>query len=477
MPIYLRYEPLENTGQRAFWEACGWRKGDQGWYRLPETPRATFLALIGGAGIGKTKIGANATVLNAIEFPANYLIVAPTFQNHMLMTTLPEYRGVLEGLNRDSLAQTGRPFIKLTADGSTYHKTDRMIELVGGSIFFFRSAEEPENLYGPKLGGFHADEAGLIKEEAITILQDRLGRDGGKVGAQQGIFTFTPKGSKKHWSNRYFGAQYERAKAAMERGEPGAGEGRGDWARYPVFTLRVKDNPHIVAWQVEDRERRALESPLAYREYYGEWADMGGLIFEQFDYATHVRPVPERTTWVRYAAGVDFGMSAPTVIIVLAEDQNGRIWWCREFDRTQCSNRDLVGACRGVMDDFPGIQFYCDPHNPEIIKGLRANMIPARKAKADVNARVTLMWDRLAKMPGDNLPGLYVTPDCVNSIAEFEAWSWKATASVGGVITYDDVEPHAHRMDAGGYAHLALGRQYVPIPIETRRERAFAAAY
>ena len=411
-------------------------------------------------------------MMNAFEDPGYYLVLAPTYQNHMLMTTLPEYRDRLGTMHKESLRATGKPLVKLTADGNVYHKTERSITIHAGeegqeeSTFFFRSTEEPENLYGPNLKGLHADEAGLFREEAYDVALGRMRED---TPHRQAIFTFTPKGSQKHWTSREFGPQLKVAKAALERGEIGV----GFHPTRPVFTMRMEDNPALAKDYFENMARRAEISVVGRQEYLGEWVDVGGLIYETFC-DKHIRPVAEGTRFVRVAGGIDFGMQAATVVIVIAEDVNGRYWWLREFYQPRCNDAGLIDACYRYMHEFPYIKFFCDPHDPDMILKLRRAGVPARKAKADVNARVTTMW-RLLEFAADGLPGIFVTPGCPYSISEFESWSWKEGTRYMGGVHYDDVEPHFHCMDAGGYALGEMPAGVEPTPVVWGRKEAVHA--
>jgi hypothetical protein len=448
MPVYLDFEPIKGTAQEAFWAACS----DPDLEKRPQFP-----ALIGAPGVGKTHCGAVATIANALNYPAPYLVLAPTYRNHMLMATLPKYKEFLVALHTQSLREYKKPLIVLTADGKVYHETKQQIELTTGATLHFRSTDEPEKLYGGTMGGIHADEAALMPEMVVAILPPRLRAPD---TPQQAILTFTPKGSSKHWTNRWYGRQVAEAKEALARGEPGIGADRD----YPVFGLNMEDNPALSRRMIARLKEEAEKNPFARQEYYWDWIEVGGLIFAMFDASIHVRDKRQDTVFTRYAAGIDFGMSSPTVIEVAAEDQHGRRWFTGEFSKPFCSGDDLLRACYNTMEEYPGIRFACDPHDPAKIQWLRRNMVPAYKADPSVNSRITLIWDYLA-VRGDGLPGLFYTPDCVNLIAEAESWSWRAGASPGGQVTYDDVEPHAHHSDAAGYAMVALGRTFQPMKV------------
>jgi len=468
MSVRLEYTPFRGTAQEAFWEACGWRRHGTEWFRdLPDDHPNIYPALMGPAQIGKTQIGAAATILNALHYPAEYIILAPTYQNHVLMTTRPKYESFLNSLHQQSIANREPSPVVLTADKKIFHETKKQVELRAGdrgneySILHFRSTEDENNLYGPTLGGFHADEAGLMPGSVRNVVQDRVG-----VGARIGVYTFTPKGSRRHWTNFVFGPQYRRARELLERGEAGVGE----HPLYPVFTMRAEDNPILRKEVLRDRAERSTQDKKAWQEYHGDWLDEGGLIFETFDSAVHVRPMGDHRL-IRYAAGVDFGSTAPTAMIVAGEDVSGRTWFTHEFYEPRCSEGRLLRACYGLMEMYPGIHFFCDPSGKDERKFLRMHGIPAQAAENSIDRGVSRIWELLAVQGTE--PGMYVTPDCVNTISGFESWSLKASSSFGGVVKYEDVEPHFHEMDVVRYS--ALGLQRIWQPAEVLWEKVNAA--
>jgi len=392
------------------------------------------------------------------------MVVAPTFHNHMMRATLPTYEVLLEPAFR--AAQRKEPsFVELTADGRLYHRTDGVIRFKNNSCIWFGTAEEPQNLYGPSLGGWHLDEAGQMHEQALTIMMGRLRG----AGALQGIATFTPRGDKSHWTHRKYGKQYEKALGLANDGHVGAA-----WhATHPVFTLTARQNPFLAEHILREMEEEAKHSPLARQEAYGEWLDLGGLVYEKFDPNIHVRPLPENTVFRRVAAGIDWGIRAPTVIVVIGEDYNGRLWWAREFYQRNCLDTQIAEECARIMQIWPNIQFYCDPEGKAAIQALRARYVPARAGNNDVDTRVRRIWKLLDK-EGSSLPGMFVTPSCPYTITEFESWCWKVGTARSGLVRYDEVERGSHCLDAGGYAILALTYQYAePIRVTWgKRNRA-----
>lgn len=421
-----------------------------------------FPALVGPARIGKTRTGAAKLISYAIEYPAKYFVGAPTYQNHMKIATLPTYENLLE---------YAIDIVDLTDDGRMYHKTDQCIRLKPtvrgkpGSRIDFRTVDDPGRMWGAEYAAYHLDEAGQMAEEVPAILEPRLTA---QDGPRQGIATFTPRGDKRHWTWRYYGRQYEQAIALAEEWKTGW-VGEGD---FPVATLTIEQNPWLDPGLLKHLKEQAKGSALRRQEYYGEWFESGGVIYEDFDPNLHVRYLPKDAVIKRVAAGVDFGLSAPTVIIVVGEDQNGRLWWLHEFYQPKCDWRTLVQECDRLRMLYPAICFYCDPNGKTEIKQLRMpHGFPAFPANNEVNARVTRIWDLLSR-DGSSMPGMFVTPGCSFSISEFLGWSWKEGKGLSGNVMYDQVEPHAHCLDAGGYATVALLERYdSPMPVQWGRER------
>lgn len=444
MDVYVDYEPLKGTAQEDFW-ACD----------------KLYQAYAGPAGIGKSLSGAAKLITLALLYPRDYVVAAPTWHNHLLTATLPTYEKLIPPES-----------VEFTAEGKVFHRTDKKITLKtvqwrprkpgGLSHLWYRSTEEPEGFYGGNWGGFHFDEAGGMPERAMEIARFRM-RD--SSGPLMGLFTYTPRANKKHWTYSLFGKQYEKAQEMLFKGEKRIVV---DDPLYPVFSLHIENNPYLPKDVLAEAKRRAEVSKLARQEYYGEYIDVGGTVYESFDPNVHVRLMPDHVGFVRVVAGVDFGRQAPTVIIVVGQDTKGYLWWCHEFYRAQCLPSDFLTACAEIRAKYPAIQFYCDPSGKTDIQMMRRYGIPAYKANNSLDARVGRIWELLDRKSG--IPGMFVTPECAHSIDEFQSWSWRENITRSDVVRYDMVEENAHCMDAGGYATVALGNLFEPMRVIWGRE-------
>jgi phage terminase large subunit len=111
---------------------------------------------------------------------------------------------------------------------------------------------------------------------------------------------------------------------------------------------------------------------LRYRD--GIWASAEGVIFDEFDHATHVVPLPtfgEDTRlcaaglpweWTRYWA-IDFGYTNPTVIQRWAEDPDGNLWLYAEQYQSQLLVEDHVKDLKAQVQDERGNWVEPKPRN------------------------------------------------------------------------------------------------------------------
>jgi len=422
------------------------------WAPLPGTAQVDFLnstapapAFMGPAQIGKTGTGAAKVISDALTHPgAHYVIVSPSYRAHTIKTALPKY-----------LALLPKGTLVPTAAGEPYHTTEQRILLFNGAMLHFSSAEEGDNYYGPSVRITHLDEAGLFEDAAIF--------DVAAARSDQIIATFTPKKDRSHWTYDIWGRQYEKALEALHEGKPGICE----HPLYPVFTMRMEDNPAIPRRRLQLIRQRAEYSWLARREYTGEYLNIAGPVYDSFDPHTHVRPHSGLLRPV--TGGVDLGTTAATCIVVAGRTESGRIHVRREFWQERCGETELIMAIRELERAYPGIHFYVDPGDAgrTQIERLRRLGVRAHVADNSVHNRVTTIWELLAK-DGSGAPGLTIDPGCTHVIEQFTNWRWRRGKTPGDSILWTDVEPHAHAADAAGYAILGLTRQLNTVPILVR---------
>jgi len=369
------------------------------------TTGARFAAFIGGIGSGKTYAGcARALVECGREDGGLGLIVAPTYP-----------------MLRDA---TLRTFKDVASDAITDFHKGEMRAVVGNAEVLFRSADDPERLRGPNLSWAYVDEAALCQPMTWPIVIGRL-RESGRAGPAW--ITTTPKGRNWVW------------KEFVEQQRDG----------YAVYRARTADNPYLSPRFLADLEA-AYTGDFARQELYGEFVAFEGLVYDEFDRLVHVAEPPERL--IEVVAGVDWGYTNPTVILVIGLDTDRRAHVLEEFYQRRRLIGEVVTEAKELAAKWNVSTFYCDPSEPANIAEMNGAGLSAIGADNAVSEGIQRVKARLA-IAGDGQPRLMIAPQCVNALAEFESYCWKS----GRAGMKDEPEKtNDHAMDALRYAIMGI---------------------
>jgi len=360
-----------------------------------------FTAFIAGIGSGKTFGGAVKGV--SLAEPGTLgLVAAPTYP--MLRdATLRAYQEIL---------------------GGTFelHKGEMLGRLSNGAEILFRSADNPDRLRGPNIHWAHLDEAALCPNRTWEVVIGRLRADG---GAGPCFVTSTPKG--RNWL-------YERA---------------GDMH---IFRAHTRDNPYLSREFVESLEA-SYSGKFALQELGGQFVAFEGLIYDEFSREIHVT---ERDgPWQRIIIGADEGYTNPAVLLIIGEDNDGRLHVMSEFYKRRVLQESVVTICKELTDKHRVDRVQVDPSAAGLIAGMLAAGIPAFSANNAVSDGIQAVKARLA-IAGDGRPRLTFAPSCVYTISELESYAWKERA---GAIRDEPEKANDHSMDSLRYAimHVDAG--------------------
>lgn len=359
-----------------------------------------FTAFVAGVGSGKTFGGAVKGISLAKRGTLG-LVVAPTYP-----------------MLRDA---TVRAYQELLGDAMALSKGEMLATLANGAEIMFRSADQPDRLRGANIHWAHIDEAALCPPQTWEIVIGRL-RAGGTAGPC--FITSTPKG--RNWL-------YERA-----------GEMR-------IFRAHTRDNPYISREFVESLEA-SYTGRFAAQELAGEFVGFEGLVYEDFNRETHV--IERDGPWRRIIIGADEGYTNPAVLLLIAEDNDGRAHVLEEFYRRRVLQGDVVAAAREMFLAHKIETIQVDPSAAGLIAEMREVGLPANAANNMVRDGIQAVKSRLARA-GDGRPRLTFAPACANTIAEFESYAWKET---GGEMRDDPEKVNDHAADALRYGMMYLDR-------------------
>ncbi len=423
--------------------------------------QARLVALVGGAGSGKTTAGVVWSLMRAVTWPGS--------RGMMIARSYPQLKqSLLVELER--WAHEARLDLRWR-----FNRQDMEVQLPNGSRFWLRSADRPESLLGADLAWVYGDEVALWEENAFKYTLSRLRQPGFH---QQAAFTFTPKG--RNWAFDVFG----RPRADVE-----------------AIRCSTRENPHLDPSFVHMLEAQYGDTPFARQEIDGDFVSFEGLVYPQFNELAHVRPLPEEWRVTRVVAGVDWGYTSPGAIVVLAalaptaathadgtpaipsgpaasvafsgEGVWGKPSWQPKEGSPQGSSAlwavDEVyarqvppvgpGECwvsiAHRLQERWGIEaFYCDPSEPANIAALAREGLPAAAGDNSVEPGIA----RVAALLSAGQ--LAVAPSCPNLIDEFTRYAYEVDRD--GRATGRVLKAFDHALDALRYA--VVGLQSRPTP-------------
>lgn len=347
-----------------------------------------FKAFIGGLGSGKTMAGSIETIATMLENPGTLgAVLAPTYP-----------------MLRDS---TIRTFLSLLPPSVIVHygRTEQRLEIRNGSEVIFRPCDDPatiDKMRNINLGWWWIDEASLVPEYAYRVLVGRLRNPKGPL---KGWITTTPKGFNWIWER---------------------------WVKNPTkdyFLIRTAtmENPYLPKEYVETMQRE-YTGVFAKQEIYGEFVGHEGLVYPEFQRDIHVIDT-SKIEFKEVIAGVDFGFTNPSAVVVVGFDNDERAYVIREFYQTHVTDIELA---KWVKVNMPEVKrFIADSANPSGIQEFKNMNMSCKgvvkqsgeRENSFVLAGIKRLSNRL-QIRDDGKPRLFVDQKCVNTIMEFENYRY-----------------------------------------------------
>ncbi|MFB7440243.1 phage terminase large subunit [Streptomyces mirabilis] len=400
----------------------------------------TFIA--GPAGTGKSLASLFRLHLTALHNPdARFLIVRKTAVS-LGSTTLVTYD---KKVAADALARgIVRWFGGSTREAPGYRYSNGSKIDVGGM-------DKPEKIMSAEYDLVFADEATELTIADWEAIGTRLRN--GKLSWQQQVGACNPSGPK-HW--------------IKQRCDQGAAR---------MLISRHSDNPAYVnadgsyteAGRAYFEKLDALTGVRKLRLRDGKWAAAEGLIYAEFDEATHlVDPFAIPHAWTRWMT-VDFGFTNPAVIQWWAEDPDGRLFLYREIYHTRRLVEDLAKQAHDLMV-YPSGQWreprprgvICD-HDAEDRATLEKHLgLSTTAANKKVSPGIQAVQSRL-KVAGDGRPRFFIVRGALverdpaldeakkpcSTEEEITGYVW--AVKPGGTAPEVPLKENDHGMDAGRY--------------------------
>ena len=382
------------------------------WWHCEENPLAKFIWYCGGFGSGKSYIGSQITIRQAMMNPGGRSLIARNTLVDLKATTMKTFFEVLD-----------RRLIK------KWNKTENLLTLINGHEIYFWGLDDIEKLKSLEIGFFWIDEVNEIDEIKFNILKGRLRNKRHKK--RFGIVTSNSEG--KNWTYKQFvtGKGLRSAK---------------DLEKFFVVKAPSNENRHLPEDYLD--VLNSYTGDLYQRYVLASWNVFEGQIFPDFEREVHVIPwfkVPD--TWIK-VGGLDHGERNPTAFDWAAISPAGDIYFYREYalpgEGVDKHVENLFRANEGDRLEYivadPSIKSVrgtsgrkVDTEYREEWEKVFKHKMPIRYANNDVNAGIARMHKYLRVDPKRlhpitkqlGAPRVFIMDNCPILADEWEAYKWK----------------------------------------------------
>lgn len=330
------------------------------------------------------------------------------------------------------------------------NKTDMTIDLPNGSTFIFKGLDDSEKIKSIQgIDDIVIEEATELIEGDFTQLNLRLRS---KKDNQQIHIMFNPV-SKVNWvyklffKNKYKGALIVKTtykdnkylpKSYIESIENLKETNFPMWeiyanGKFASLDKRIFTNWEVLHFDVEDVKIKECE-PIAQK--------LGLNVTNLMN--PYGNPILKKHLTRKSYFGLDFGYTNdPSAFVAFLVDENKRtIWIYDEFYRTGMLNKDIYDliSYKGYSKE----RIIADSAEPKSIEELRRlglrRIKPARKGKDSIIHGIQYLQGFK----------IYIHPKCVNTIMEFENYTWQKDKKTGEYINRP-IDDYCHLIDALRY--------------------------
>lgn len=333
-----------------------------------------------GRRFGKTRLSIGHLFGEALTHPGTiYWYVAPTYRQakmiawdmvkKLLRDVVPEY--LIESVN----------------------ETDLSVRFTNNSKLELRGAENKDSLRGTQLGGVILDEYAMMSPSVWEeIIQPMLIDTKGWAW-----FTSTPKG---------YNHFYELEKKTI---------GFPEWGH---FHYTSKDNPYLPQDEIVSLEGSMSRSSFE-QEILAQYTRFEGLVYPEFDPTLHVvKEMPKDDPIVSTIAGVDWGYTNPSCILVIRQTMAGRFYVIRELYQTSMTTAELVEVAKNWRTEYKIMRFYCDSAEPDRIEEFKRAGINAFDSFKNIMEGISKVRELIKTQR------LFILEGCQATISELLAYQY-----------------------------------------------------
>lgn len=199
------------------------------------------------------------------------------------------------------------------------------------------------------------------------------------------------------------------------------------------------DNPfNDVEW-LENKKKELSEDKFC-QEYLADFRKQSGLVYKEFDRNKHLFEILPERQYIETIAGIDFGYTNPTCILVIKRDYDNNYWVIGEWYKTGKVNAEIIEYAKTLGLN----QCYPDPAEPDRIEEMKRAGLNCRDVSKDIEKGI----DSVINLFKTNR--LKIHKDCVNLIWELETYAYPP-GKTGQNKNELPIKENDHAMDALRY--------------------------
>ena len=318
----------------------------------------------------------------------------------------------------------------------TDHRADNLVVISKGDVenyfYIFGGKDERSQdlIQGITLAGVFFDEVALMPESFVNQATGRCSVTGSKYW-----FNCNPDGPfhwfKINWIDKL-----------IEKN-----------LLYLHFTM---DDNLSLSEEIKARYRSMYTGVFFKRYILGLWCVAEGIIYDMFDAAKHVVKTIGQL-FDTYYVSCDYGTQNATVFLLWAKQLDGKWIAIREYyysgrdEDKQKTDSEYADDLKEWLDGIKPKKIVVDPAAASFIAELKKRGYHVKKAINDVLDGIRYVGTLL------NQGQIGIHESCVNTIKEFNSYTWDAKAAVRGEDK--PVKQHDHAMDALRYFCYTITRK------------------
>jgi len=227
---------------------------------------------------------------------------------------------------------------------------------------------------------------------------------------------------------------------------------------YPFLATYV-DTPETVDPVAVAKAKATTPPSIFKREWLADPDSAEGLVFgDVFVESFHVRSPPQDVTWTEILIGCDHGTEDPGCLLlvgVIGHGNDATAWVIDEVYESHRLEGWWTQQLKRWTGWYPNHRFYGDPSRPGTVEAYRLNA-GARVQEVDnsIEDGINAVADRFVireREDGSRFARLYVSPKCVNLIAELGKYRRKADPRDKDRYLEDILDRWNHSIDALRY--------------------------